>query len=43
MGLIIGNSRRILDDMDTESQFNKTVNLYKILFNQTIIFPEYKD
>ncbi|CAK71507.1 unnamed protein product (macronuclear) [Paramecium tetraurelia] len=43
MSLIIGNSRRILDDMDTESHFNKTANLYKTLFNQINIFPEYKD
>ncbi|CAD8157511.1 unnamed protein product [Paramecium pentaurelia] len=43
MSLIIGNSRKILDDMDTESQFNKTVNLYKNLFNQIIIFSKYKD
>ncbi|CAD8065578.1 unnamed protein product [Paramecium sonneborni] len=42
MSLIIGNSRRILDDMDAESQFYQRVNLIKSLFNQIIILPEYK-
>ncbi|CAD8151223.1 unnamed protein product [Paramecium pentaurelia] len=42
MSLVIGNLSSILADIDTESQFNTTLNNLKVLFNQVIILPEYK-
>ncbi|CAD8062170.1 unnamed protein product [Paramecium sonneborni] len=42
MSLVIGNLSGILADIDTESQYNKTLNDLKVLFNQVTILPDYK-